>query len=144
MSGYGNRLYIGGTFDCLHRGHINLLRRASEFGRVVVSLNTDEFAARYKRRPLVPLEDRMAVIKELRCVDEVIVNEGDEDSKPAILRARPTHIVHGDDWVGEDLMKQMGLSSEWLEEQGIDFLYLPYTPEVSTTKLRMAASSLPF
>lgn len=133
-----NRIYIGGTFDTLHSGHINLLRRAKYYGTVIVSVNTDEFATAYKRKPICPLKERISVLRELRCVDEVIVNEGGADSKPAILAARATHICHGDDWTGESLMKQMDLTLEWLDRHNIDFLYLPYTEGISSTQLRNA------
>jgi glycerol-3-phosphate cytidylyltransferase len=128
-------IYVGGTFDCLHSGHINLFKRAGEYGKVVVSLNTDEFAERYKRKPLMPLEERMAVVRELRCVDDVIINEGDEDSKPAILKAKATYICHGDDWVGDSYLKQLSVDEAFLEAHNIKLLYLPYTPNISTTKI---------
>lgn len=81
------------------------------------------------------LKDRLMILKELRCVDEVVVNTGDEDSKPAILVAKPTHILHGDDWTGSSLLKQMGLTRAFLKEQKIKLLYLPYTKGISTTKI---------
>lgn len=128
--------YIGGTFDCLHEGHINLFKNAHTVADwIIVSLNTDEFAERYKRKPLIPFKDRLAVLKSIRWVDRVIVNDGDEDSKVAILKVMPDFIIHGDDWTGVSLMVQMGLSQEFLEEHGIELKYLPYTPNVSTTKI---------
>lgn len=136
------RLYIGGTFDMLHPGHLILFYRAKEMGKVIVSLNTDEFACRYKRCPVLSLADRMMMITALRCVDEVMVNEGDEDSRPTILKARATHVVHGDDWTGDALMKQMQLSQEWLDTHGIEMLYLPYTKGISTTDIIKKCKSL--
>lgn len=132
--------YCGGTFDLLHPGHINLLRRAKqEFDIVVVSLNTDEFTSSYKRRhrkPMMPLLDRMVMASACRYVDQVIVNTGGPDSKPAILQSGAKFIVHGSDWTGTKLMKQMGLTKQWLAEQGITMVYYPYTHGVSTTHLR--------
>lgn len=128
-------IYIGGTFDCLHEGHIRLFKRAAKMGRVVVSLNRDEFVERYKRKPVMPFASRFAVLQELRCIDTVIVNEGDEDSKPSILKAKATHILHGDDWKDDALLKQMGLTNEWLQQQHIHMLYLPYTTGISTTDI---------
>jgi glycerol-3-phosphate cytidylyltransferase len=128
------RLYIGGTFDCLHSGHINLFKRAKKLGKVIVAINTDEFATEYKRKPLIPLKDRIAVISQLRCVDRVVINKG--DSKVTIKQTRPTHIIHGDDWTGDSLMTQMGLTQEFMTKYKIKFKYFPYTPDVSTTKIR--------
>lgn len=128
--------YLGGTFDCLHRGHLALFAAARQIAyRVAVGVNTDDFAARYKRRPLMPLADRVAVLAQCRLVDLVVVNTGDEDSRPAILRTGADCVVHGSDWAGPSLLTQMGLTEAWLEAQRIRLVILPYTPWTSTTQL---------
>jgi cytidyltransferase-like protein len=128
--------YIGGTFDCLHRGHLAIFAAAKKRAdTIVVSVNTDEFAARYKRRPLMPLADRFSVLSNLRIVDRVIVNSGDENSKVAILFSGADVIVHGSDWSGDGLMKQMDLTPEWLSERGIAMQILPYTEFTSTSQI---------
>jgi cytidyltransferase-like protein len=130
------RAYLGGTFDCLHRGHLALFAAARLIAReLVVSLNTDDFAARYKRRPLMPLADRMAVLESCRLVDRAIVNSGDENSRVAILHSGADCVVHGSDWQGDSLLQQMGLTRAWLEERRIQLVILPYTPWMSTTQL---------
>lgn len=128
--------YIGGTFDMMHYGHIRLFKAAKErFGYVVVSLNTDDFTTRFKRMPIMNLQERIETVEGCRYVDQVIVNVGGEDSKPAILLARPTHIVHGDDWTGPAYLKQLGINQDWINEYGIKMAYLPYTAGVSTSQL---------
>jgi glycerol-3-phosphate cytidylyltransferase len=129
--------YIGGTFDCLHRGHLALFANARKqlSDRIVVSLNTDEFAARYKRKPLMPLADRLAVVSACRLVDLAIVNTGDEDSRDAIERSGADCIIHGSDWFGDSLMQQMGFSQAWLDARGISLVTLPYTQITSTTEI---------
>lgn len=130
------RIYLGGTFDCLHRGHLSLFRNARRVAlEVAVGVNTDEFAERYKRRPLMALDDRLEVLTECRLVDLVVVNTGCEDSKPAILACNVDAIGHGDDWTGPALMSQMSLTELWLATHGIDMVYLPYTRGVSTTSI---------
>lgn len=129
------RIYIGGTFDLLHSGHIKLFKSAHDLGYVIVSLNTDGFAEEYKRKPVIPLKDRIAVIGSCQYVDEVIINAEGKDSKPAILASKATHILHGDDWTGDSLMTQMGFDEKWLKKYGIELFYLPYTEGVSTTEL---------
>lgn len=130
------RAYIGGTFDLFHPGHVNLFRAAKEIAKeVIVALNTDEFAARYKRPPIMALPERMIMVESCKYVDLVTVNEGGEDSKPAILRCRPDAILHGDDWTGDSLMKQMGLTHEFLRQHGIAMEYVPYTCGISSTDL---------
>lgn len=135
------RVYVPGTFDCLHVGHLNLLDFAATLGEVWVGLNTDEFAERYKRRPVYSLKDRIRIIESLRQVDEVIVNYGDEDSKPAILECGPRFIIHGDDWPLASYLRQLDVTEEWLAERGIEIIFPPYTVGVSTT--RIIAQSIP-
>lgn len=131
-----NRAYVSGTFDCLHRGHLNLFAEAHKWAiEIVVSVNTDEFAARYKRQPMMPLADRVAVLQQCKLVDQVVVNVGDEDSKIAIVSADVDCIIHGDDWPIDTLLPQMGLTREWLTAVGISMLIVPYTHGVSTTEL---------
>lgn len=128
-------VYVGGTFDCLHPGHLNFLDQASRIGTVVVGLNSDEFAARYKRQPIFTFEERKIMLESTRYVAQVVANDGDEDSRPAILRARAKYVAHGDDWMGDSLMLQMGLTKEWLDEHRIVLVYIPYTQGISTTDL---------
>jgi cytidyltransferase-like protein len=132
-----SRAYIGGTFDLLHRGHLDLFAKVRRIAdETIVSLNRDEFVARYKRVCVMPLHDRHAVISALRgLVDRVVVNFGDEDSKPAIDAVRPDCIIHGDDWQGDSLMRQMSLTPEWLEERGIRLVIVPYSKVTSTSKI---------
>lgn len=129
------RCYVPGTFDCLHVGHLNLLDYAASLGEVWVGLNTDEFTERYKRRPVYSLNDRIRIVESLRQVSEVIVNEGGEDSRPAILECAPRYIVHGDDWTGQSYLDQLGVDEKWLEQRGIQLVYAPYTRGVSTTDI---------
>jgi cytidyltransferase-like protein len=129
------RVYVGGTFDCCHPGHIRFLQHAALLGDVIVSLNTDEFAERYKRKPLFTLGERAVMMSALRVVKQVIVNTGCEDSKPAILASGAKIIAHGDDWVGEDYMRQLGVTQDWLDDHGIVIRYVPYTQGISTTSL---------
>jgi len=128
-------IYVGGTFDILHPGHLNFLKQASRIGTVVVGLNSDAFAGRYKRVPIFTYDERKVMLEATRYVDQVVENEGDEDSRPAILKARAKYVAHGDDWVGDSLMLQMGLTKDWLDEHGIILIYIPYTKGVSTSDI---------
>lgn len=133
-------VYTGGTFDLFHSGHVNLLKRCKEistFGRVVVSLNTDEFIQEYKGKPPVcSYAERKAVLEACRYVDEVVPNIGGADSKIAIDLASPDYIVIGSDWARRDYYSQMGFTQEWLDERGIGLVYVPYTKEISSTDIK--------
>lgn len=137
-------VYTGGTFDLIHPGHIHLLRQCRDLakgGKVVVSVNTDEFVLRYKgRRPVMNFEDRCAVLAAIRYVDTVIPNWGCEDSKLAIEFSEPDIIAIGQDWAPpRDYNAQMGFTEQWLEERGIQVVYLPLLDGRSSTNLRKSA-----
>lgn len=133
----GLKVYTGGTFDLIHSGHVNFLRRCAEIGDVTVALNTDEFIEKYKGKPpIMSFDERYAVLSELRCVSHVIPNWGDADSKPAILEVSPDVIAIGSDWARRDYYKQMNFDQDWLDGCGISLMYIPYTKGISTTELK--------
>lgn len=133
----GLRVYTGGTFDLMHSGHVNFLRRCAQIGTVTVALNTDEFIEAYKGKPpIMSYDERYEVLSELRSVFEVIPNYGGADSKGSILEVQPDVIAIGSDWARRDYYKQMSFTQDWLDEQDIQLLYIPYTKGISTTELK--------
>jgi glycerol-3-phosphate cytidylyltransferase len=133
----GLTIYTGGTFDLFHSGHVQFLRRCSDLGRVVVSLNTDEFVQAYKGRPpICNYRERAEVLQACRYVTRVVPNVGGADSKPAIEHVTPDLIVVGSDWATRDYHKQMGFDQAWLDEHGIGLAYIPYTKGISSTAIK--------
>jgi cytidyltransferase-like protein len=131
-------VYVGGTFDLFHYGHAKFLEECSKHGKVIVSLNTDDFASRYKREPILSIGERMESLRACKWVDDVCLNIGDEDSGYTIdflSNLNIKYIAHGDDWTGEALMGQLGISQEWLDRNGIKMLYIPYTAGISTSDI---------
>lgn len=130
-------VYTGGTFDLFHRGHLEFLRRCALYGKVTVSLNTDEFIEHYKgKAPIVSYDDREAVLLGCKFVEDVIPNSGGTDSRPAIELVKPNMIIIGSDWARKDYYSQMGFTQEWLDARGIALCYIPYTEGISTTELK--------
>jgi rfaE bifunctional protein nucleotidyltransferase chain/domain len=136
----GTVVATGGCFDLLHAGHVENLVAARALGDcLVVCVNSDASVRRLKGpgRPLVPLEDRVQVLRSLSCVDEVVVFE--ESTPVNVLREIRPHIwVKGGDYAGGVLPE-----SAVLEEWGGQILVLPYVPGRSTSNLvREAARSV--
>jgi cytidyltransferase-like protein len=136
------RVYLGGTFDIIHPGHIKLFRWAKEnFGEVWVALNTDEFILRYKgKAPAMTFEQRRDVLKELRSVDAVVTNTGCENSIYSILVVQPDVIVVGSDWTRERIIKQLNISEAFLLEHHINLIIYANSDPIhsSDIKKRMA------
>ncbi len=140
-------VYTGGTFDILHKGHINLLKACKKIsgyeGKVVVGLNTDDFIERYKgSAPYRSYTDRKAVLEACKHVDEVVPNEGGEDSTLVLDKVSPAFIVVGSDWAKKDYYKQMGFTQKWLDERNITLIYTPYTEGISSTSIKRKISSV--
>lgn len=134
-------VYTGGTFDLFHAGHVHFLwqckKIAGEEGQVVVALNTDEFIYEYKKKvPVVNYAHRKAVLEGCKYVDRVVPNQKGKDSKPTILSVKPNFIVIGDDWARKDYYAQMGFTQQWLDDNDIVLIYVPYMDGISSTEIR--------
>lgn len=116
-----------GTFDLLHTGHINLLRRAKELGDyLVVAVSTDEFNTLKHKEAYHTFDERKQILEAIRYVDEVIgENSWDQKSSDVVKHNIDTFVI-GDDWEGE---------FDFLKEH-CDVVYLPRTSGVSTTKIK--------
>lgn len=117
-----------GTFDLLHYGHINLLRRAKEQGDyLIVALSTDEFNWNEKRKKCYfTYEQRKKLLEAIRYVDLVIPEENWEQKVSDVKEFRIDTFVMGDDWEGKfDFLKDY-----------CEVVYLPRTPEISTTQIK--------
>ncbi|WP_167288898.1 adenylyltransferase/cytidyltransferase family protein [Nocardioides seonyuensis] len=92
------RVYVDMVGDLFHAGHVELLRQARRHGdHVVVGVLSDETAASYKRRPIMTLHERVAVVEACRYVDEVIADAPFEVTEDFLAEHRITTVVHGDD-----------------------------------------------
>lgn len=117
-----------GTFDLLHYGHINLLRRAKELGDyLIVALSTDEFNLNEKHKKCYfSYEQRKSLLEAIRYVDLVIPETGWEQKTTDVKEYNIDVFVMGDDWKGK---------FDFLKDQ-CDVVYLERTPEISTTKIK--------
>ena len=123
------RVITYGTFDLLHYGHINLLRRAKALGDyLIVALSTDEFNRNMKhKKTYFPYEERKLLLESIRYVDLVIPEENWEQKKTDARLYFVDTFVMGDDWTGK---------FDFLKDEGVEVVYLPRTPEISTTQIK--------
>lgn len=117
-----------GTFDLLHYGHINLLKRAKALGDyLIVALSTDEFNWNSKQKKCYfEYEKRKQLLEAIRYVDLVIPEEHWEQKIGDVQEYKVGTFVMGDDWNGKfDFLKEY-----------CEVVYLSRTPEISTTQIK--------
>lgn len=116
-----------GTFDLLHAGHVNILRRAKELGDyLIVAVSSDEFNRLKHKEAYHSYEDRKLILEAIKYVDEVIPEENWEQKRDDIKKYNIDTFVIGHDWEGEfDFLKDL-----------CEVVYLPRTEGISTTKIK--------
>lgn len=116
-----------GTFDLLHYGHINLLKRAKEEGDyLIVALSTNEFNTIKGKDCYFSFEERKKFLESIRYIDLVIPENNWEQKIHDIKEFKINTFVIGDDWKGQfDYLKNY-----------CEVVYLPRTPNISTTKIK--------
>ena len=126
--------YTTGVFDMFHIGHLNILRNAkSRCDHLIVGVTTDELSeSRKGKRPIIPQDERMEIVRSVRYVDEVV--EQSSMDKIQAWRDHPFDVMFvGDDWKGTALWEQLEREFALL---GVRIEYFPYTPQTSSTALR--------
>lgn len=120
-------VYTSGTFDMLHANHIKMIEYARSLGDVlIVGVNTDELVESYKSQPIIPFEERIALIKALKYPD-IVIPQDSLDHKDKVKKLNFDVFVVGDDWVGK---------FDYLKDLGVDVVYFPYGKGVSSTNLK--------
>ncbi len=124
-------IYVPGCWDLLHHGHLNILRQAREMAEtVIVGVVSDLGVAEYKDKiPVLCEKTRLAVVRALRDVDCAVL-QMTTDPSTVVEALRPDALLHGDDW------ERLKIGQPTLEQLGIEFVRVPYTPGISTTALR--------
>lgn len=123
------RVITYGTFDLLHYGHINMLQRAKKLGDyLIVALSTDEFNWKEKQKKCYfSYDQRLKLLEAVRYVDLVIPETCWEQKVTDAKEYKVDVFVIGDDWRGK---------FDFLKAQGVEVVYLPRTPEISSTQIK--------
>jgi glycerol-3-phosphate cytidylyltransferase len=128
----GKTVLTYGTFDLFHVGHLNVLRRLSELGdRLIVGVSTDRFNAVKGKKPVVPFEQRIEIVRAIRYVDLAIPEDNWEQKRQDIDQYGVDVFGIGEDWRGkfDDL------------DDKVQVVYLPRTSGISTTEMKRVLSA---
>lgn len=135
-------VYVAMSGDIIHPGHINILKIASSYGKVIVGLLTDSAIASYKRLPYMNYDQRKKVIETIKYVEEVIP-QNTLSYEENIRKLKPDFVVHGDDWKSGPQEKTRQNVIATLKEIGKgELIEPPYTEGISSTQLNINARAI--
>lgn len=126
--------YTDGTFDMFHVGHLNIIKEAKKHcDYLIVGVHGDDVVESYKhKRPVINENDRAEIIRNLRCVDEVVINRTRD--KDELFRLHHFNkMIIGDDWKGTERWNKL---EKELNALGVEVIYIPYTKGISTTDIK--------
>ena len=127
MIGNKTVVYTSGTFDMLHINHLRLIEYARGLGDIlIVGVNTDELVASYKSTPMIPFEDRIALMRAIKGPD-LVIPQHSLDHRDKVAKLKFYILVLGDDWAGK---------YDYLEEFGVTVVYTPYGRGTSSSSLK--------
>ena len=125
--------YTTGVYDMFHIGHLNVIQRAkAQCDYLIVGVSTDDLVQKEKNKtPVIPYEERAAIVAALKCVDQVVPQE-DKNKFGAWEKLRFHKMFVGSDWQGTDVWNKY---EEQFKPLGVEIVYLPHTDGISSTKL---------
>ena len=124
------RIITFGTFDLFHIGHLNILKRCKEHGDyLIVGVSSDELNKKKGKTSVIPLNERIEIIKSIKYVDEVFIVEEIELKNEYIKKYNADILIMGDDWENK---------FDWVN---CKVIYLTRTPEISTTQIKLQLST---
>ena len=127
MIGNKTVVYTSGTFDMLHINHLKMSEYARALGDIlIVGVNTDELVASYKSTPIIPFEQRIALMKAIKGPD-IVIPQKSLNHADKVKKLNFDIFVVGDDWVGK---------YDYLKEQGVEVVYFPYGLGISSSSLK--------
>lgn len=128
------KVYACFCTDVIHEGHLNILKTAKQYGKVIVGVLTDEAMVRFNRFPTVSLEERMELVRATGLVDDVIVQK-DIMYDSVIDSIKPDYVIHGDNWKGgpERAIRDNVVSC--ISKVGGELIEVPYTYNDTVKKI---------
>lgn len=119
-------VYVCFASDIIHEGHLNIIRKAASYGRVVAGVLSDEATVRFNHFPSITFEERVELIKSIPEVSEVVVQE-DIMYDNIIEKLHPDYVIHGDDWCSGHLSAIRENVIGLLAKNGGQLIEVPYT-----------------
>ncbi len=131
--------YTSGVYDLFHIGHLNLLKNAKGLcDKLIVGVTSDEMVAYKNKKAIIPHQERMEIVRNIRHVDSV-VPQNDMDKFKMWQRLKFDIMFVGDDWFKTEKWEEL---DERFKEVGVKIVYFPYTKGTSSTLINQTLSEL--
>ena len=133
---YNNRVvvYTSGTFDMFHSNHLKMIEYARGLGdTLIVGVSTDELVSSYKRPPVIPFEERMEIVRNVKWVDQVIPSLPEDSDVYKTGLVKYDMLFVGSDYKGTERFNRY---EEYFADKGVKIIYFPYTQSTSSTQIR--------
>lgn len=122
--------YTAGVFDLFHIGHLNLLKNAKGMcDKLIVGVSTDELVLYKNKKPVIPFDERIEIVRNIKYVDGVVAQEN-MDKLEMCKKLKAEILIVGDDWYNTDKWNNY---EEEFQKNGIKIVYFPYTKGTSST-----------
>lgn len=121
-------VYLAFSTDIIHGGHIRILKKSSELGKVIVGVMSDQSVASFKRYPVLDYEHRYEIIKNIKYVDKV-VEQKSLSYKDNLKNIKPDYVVHGDEWKNDNLKYIREETLNVLKEIGGKLIEYPFSTD---------------
>ena len=129
------KIYVPMGADILHSGHLNIIKIAKRYGKVVVGLFTDSAIGEYKRLPLINYAQRLEILKNIKGVDQIVKQDTWDYSKN-LRKIKPDFLIHGDDWKTGVQKKTRQRVISTLKKWSGKLIEPKYTKNVSSTLIK--------
>ena len=128
-------VYVPLAVDILHSAHINILKTAKKYGKVIVGLLTDKAISDYKKLPLIDYNERYKILSGIKYVDK-IVEQNTWDYTENIIKYKPNFFIHGDDWKNGIQRKQREKVKKCLRKFNGKLVEVKYTKNISSSEIK--------
>ena len=128
-------IYVPLAVDILHSAHINILKKAKKYGKVIVGLLTDSAISEYKKFPLIDYKERYNTLKGIKFVDQ-IVEQKNWDYSENIRKYKPNYFIHGDDWKTGIQKNQRKKVIQALKKINGKLIEVPFSKNISSSEIK--------
>lgn len=131
--------YTTGVYDLFHIGHLNMLKNAKGMcDKLIVGVTTDDLVSYKSKKALIPFEERLEIVRNIKSVDTVVAQEN-MDKFEAWEKLKFDIMFVGDDWYESERWKEY---EEKFKKVGVKIIYFPYTKGISSTIINEALFNL--